>query len=215
MTPRHGMSGRTRLNWLIDATVFMTGLAAGVTGIYFLFFPVGCYQGGGNAAYGLTLVFSRGTWDDLHIWGGVFMIAAGAVHFAFHWPWVVMMVKRLWLPGAHMSRGAKINAAVDGVIGTSFLSTAASGVYLLLTSPGAGQGSLALRWGQAFLLTRAQWDLVHTWAAVLLTGAAALHFIIHWRWIEKVTRRFFRIQKGAGDGARAVVRAAAARRTGV
>lgn len=201
MTPQRGVSGRTRLNWLIDASVFAAGLAAGATGMYFLFFPAGGYQSGANTAYGLTLLFSRGTWNDLHTWGGVLMIAAGGVHFVFHWPWVAMMLKRPWIPRTHMSTGARINALVDGVIGMSFSITAVSGMVFLLASPGGVQGGIAAGRQDPFLLTRTQWDLVHTWAAVILAGAASLHFVIHWRWIEKVTKRLFPSQKGIRDHA--------------
>ena len=40
-----------------------------------------------------------------------------------------------------------------------------------------------------FLFTRTTWDLIHTWAAIVLIAAAVVHFAIHWRWIVNVTRR--------------------------
>lgn len=39
------------------------------------------------------------------------------------------------------------------------------------------------------LFSRATWDLVHTWAGVVLIAAAVIHFAIHWRWITKVTTK--------------------------
>jgi hypothetical protein len=195
MNHRNGMSGRTRMNWLIDAGVFLTGLFAGTTGMYFLFFSSGGYQGGRNATYGVTLLFARSTWDDLHTWGGVLMIAAAVAHFLYHWPWVLMMIKRMGSvvggQRTHMSTGAKVNLFVDGVIVLSFFLTAASGVYFLFAPQGGYQGGANAGWDPGFLLTRIQWDSLHTWAAVTFAVAAALHFIIHWRWVEKVTKRFF------------------------
>ena len=40
------MSMQTRKNWLIDAAVFVGGLVAALSGIYFLYLPSGGYQGG-------------------------------------------------------------------------------------------------------------------------------------------------------------------------
>jgi hypothetical protein len=39
------MSRQTRLNWLIDAAVFISGMVAALSGLYFLFVPSGGYQG--------------------------------------------------------------------------------------------------------------------------------------------------------------------------
>ena len=41
-----GISRTTRLNWILDAGVFFTALVAGFSGFYFLYVPVGGYQGG-------------------------------------------------------------------------------------------------------------------------------------------------------------------------
>ncbi len=89
------LAAQTRNNWLIDAAVFMGVLVAAITGIYFLFLPSGGYQGGRNPLYGVTILFSRNTWDDLHTWFGVLMIAAVAVHFTIHWNWVQGMTKHI------------------------------------------------------------------------------------------------------------------------
>ena len=78
------MSRQTRMNWVIDAAVFLGGIVAALSGIYFLFLPSSGYQGGRNPAYGITILFDRHSWSDLHTWGGVIMIAAIAVHFAIH-----------------------------------------------------------------------------------------------------------------------------------
>ena len=40
------LSLQTRLNWLIDASVFSGGVISGITGVYFLFLPSGGYRGG-------------------------------------------------------------------------------------------------------------------------------------------------------------------------
>lgn len=133
-----GLSRTTRLNWILDAGVFLSALVAGFSGLYFLYAPVGGYQGGKNPLYGITVLFSRSTWDDLHLWGGVAMILIVVIHLLYHWDWVVMMTKKIWNQirsgKSNMSRGAKKNLAGNLVIATSFLLNAISGVYLLLRS---------------------------------------------------------------------------------
>ena len=190
-----GLSRTTRLNWILDAGVFLSALVAGISALYFLYVPVGGYQGGKNPSYGTTILFSRSTWDDLHLWGGVAMILIVVIHLLYHWDWVVMMTKKIWNQiqsgKSNMSRGAKINLAVNLVIATSFLLTAISGVYFLFGPTGGYQGGANANWDIGFLFSRTTWDLIHTWSGVALFIAAGFHFLIHWKWIKKVTYRFF------------------------
>ena len=135
---------RGRNKWLLFAVVFLSGLVAALSGIYFLFVPSGGYQGGRNPTYGLTILFSRHTWEDLHTWGGVLMIAAAVIHFAIHWRWVKVMSKRtvkaLFSREAKLAKGPRLNVAINLVIAVSFLLTAVSGIYLLFAPSGGFQG---------------------------------------------------------------------------
>ena len=45
--------------------------------------------------YGVTILFQRGTWDDLHTWFGIAMIVAAVVHIILHWKWIVNMTRRV------------------------------------------------------------------------------------------------------------------------
>jgi len=195
MNKRIGMSMQTRKNWLIDAAVFLGGIVAALSGIYFLYLPSGGYQGGRNLLYGVTVLFERHTWEDLHVWGGVAMIAAVVVHFAIHWSWVKMMARRvvnaLRSRGSGLSRGARFNVAIDLLVAISFLVTAVTGIYFLFVPEGGYQGGSNAGWDPNLLFSRTTWDLIHTWAGVVMIVAAAVHFWIHWRWVVNVTRRFF------------------------
>lgn len=190
MSSSQSVSTPTRHNWLIDASLFLTGLVAALTGIYFLYLPLGGYMGGRNPTYGITILFARETWSDLHMWAGLLMIVAVAIHLPRHWSWVVSMTKRtvreLRGRGAPMNWNARRNLLVNLTIAVSFLVTAVSGVYFLLV-PGE-------RWAPdpMFLFSRGTWDILHTWGAVVLIVAAVLHFIIHWRWIVNVTQKIGR-----------------------
>ena len=125
------VSKQTRNNWLIDAAVFIGAVVAAITGIYFLFLPSGGYQGGRNPMYGITILFSRHTWDDLHTWFGALMIAAVVIHFAIHWNWVKGTAKRMAKSvtgkGARMNRHGYLNVAVDAAVAIGFLLAAISG----------------------------------------------------------------------------------------
>lgn len=194
MTKSRSISSQTRKNWLIDAAVFLGGLLSILTGLYFLYLPSGGYQGGRNPMYGVTFLFSRQTWSNTHTWGGVLMILAVVIHFAIHWGWVKLMSRRVARAlsgrGTKFSRGAKVNLVIDLLIGLGFLVTAVSGIYLLFLPTGY-QGGQTAAWDPYILFSRVTWDLIHTWAGVMMTVAATLHFAIHWRWVVKVTGRFF------------------------
>ena len=195
MNKRVRISMQTRMNWLIDAAVFIGGVLAALSGIYFLYLPSGGYQGGRNPMYGVTVLFERHTWSDVHMWGGVLMIAAILIHLAIHWQWVKMMgrkaVNGMLSRGTGLSKGAKFNVALDLVVAISFLVCALSGVYLLFAPSGGFQGGNNPGWDPNFLFSRTTWDLIHTWSGVVVTAAAAVHFAIHWRWVKNVTRKFF------------------------
>jgi hypothetical protein len=186
---------RGRNKWLLFAVVFLSGLVATLSGIYFLSVPSGGYQGGRNPWYGVTILFSRHTWDDLHTWGGIVMIVVAVVHFAIHWRWVKVMSKRtvkaLLSRETTLSKGSRLNVAINLVVAVSFLLTAVSGIYLLFAPSGGFQGGRNAGWDPMFLFSRTTWDLIHTWAGVVFIGAAVIHFWIHWRWIKNTTARLF------------------------
>ncbi len=188
------ISSQTRQNWIIDAILFVGVFLATLTGIYFLFLPVGGYQGGRNPYYNVTLLFGRQTWDDIHTWGGLLMILAAVVHVTLHWSWVRMMSRRVFNTmlsrGSKFSKGAKVNVLVDLLIAVGFLVTAVSAIYFLFV-PAGFQGGNNPGWDPGFLFSRSMWDLLHTWGFVAMIFGAVLHLFIHWRWIVNVSRRMW------------------------
>ena len=175
----------TQLNWWLDASVFLGAVISMITGIYFLYLPVGGYQGGRNPTYGITILFERHTWDDLHTWGGVLMIAAVALHLWIHRSWIGMMTRKAFSTvrgqGGSLSKGARVNVLVDAIIAVGFLLSAISGIFFLF-EPAEG----------VFIFTRTTWDLIHTWASIALALAAMAHIYIHWLWVTKVSAKMFR-----------------------
>jgi hypothetical protein len=160
-----------------------------LSGIYFLFFPIGGYQGGRNPAYDLVILFTRHTWDDLHTWSGVAMIMIVVIHLSLHWHWVVnmsrRMLKEIFTRSRTLNSRGRFNLGINIAIGLGFLVTALSGIYFLFVPGGRGAADPMI------LFSRQTWDILHTWGGVVLILAAVIHFAIHWNWVVKVTRGIF------------------------
>lgn len=190
-------SPQTRNNFLLDIGLLAAGLASILSGIYFLFLPVGGYQGGRNPSYGLVLLFERHTWSDLHTWASVAIIGLAALHIPIHWSWITRMARSGWktLRGrGSLSKGSQFNLGVNLLIGLSGLVCAISGLYFLfepLILPASSQD---------WLFSRLAWDLIHTWSGVAVTAAAILHFAIHWRWVVKVVGKYWRVFRESLSG---------------
>ncbi|NPV87679.1 MAG: DUF4405 domain-containing protein [Anaerolineae bacterium] len=181
---------KVRSFWWIDAALFSSAALAILSGIYFLFLPSGGYQGGRNPFYGVTIIFPRDTWDILHTWSGVIMIAIAAIHLLVHWSWVVGTIKRIIgdLSGqctCKMSSRLWSNLIIDSLTAVSFSLSAISGLYFLFFS----HSNVTL------LLSRNAWDLLHTWSSVVFIITALIHFAIHWKWIVVVTGKMLRKDK--------------------
>jgi cytochrome b subunit of formate dehydrogenase len=180
------VSKQTQRNWWINTSLFGSAIVASLSGIYFLFLPNGGFQGGRNPMYNIQILFTRPTWDDLHTWSGVIMIAAALIHLILHWRWFVSSarrtIKELTGQCSCANPRGRWNLILDLTVAISFILTALSGVYFLFVPGG--------RWvaDPLILFGRTTWDLLHTWAAVVLISSAIIHFVIHWKWVTKVTR---------------------------
>ena len=190
MINRHKISSQNRNNWFIDALLFCSGFLASISGVYFLFLPINGYQGGRNVFYGINILFTRHTWENIHEWTGIIMIFIAVIHFVFHWKWVLTMIKRLTkeILGkvSPMNHKGRSNLAINFVLAFSFLLTAISGLYFFF-SPAGSHGNVSTV--QGWIFTNATWDFIHTWASIVMLSAAVLHFAIHWRWVLKVTQK--------------------------
>jgi hypothetical protein len=103
------MFSKAKLNFVVDAIILVAFLATAVSGIALLDAPHGGYQGGRNPDFGQTvLLLGRDGWNDVHVWGGLAMMAGIVVHLALHWRWIVCTLKRLPASG---KRGAALGTA--------------------------------------------------------------------------------------------------------
>lgn len=178
------VSSQTRNNWFIVLVLTVSGLLVTFSTFYFLFLPSGGYQGGRNPMYGIVILFSRTTWDLIHTWAGVVIIAIATIHILLHWSWFIRMTKRILriLLGKceSMNASGQFNLLINGLIGISGVIAAISSLYFLFF-PGSQNSSTS------FIFSRATWDVIHTWSGVVMIAAAILHFSIHWFWVLKVT----------------------------
>lgn len=198
MSPKTNISSRTRDNWWVNLALALSGVVAAFSGIYFLFFPIGGYQGGRNPYYDIIILFSRHTWEDLHTWGGVAMIVVVAIHLPRHWDWVVNMtrrtIKELTGQGIFLNWRSRFNLIINALAAVSFTIVAITGIYLLFTP--SGRGAI----DPFILFSRTTWDLIHTWSGVVMILAAVEHFAIHWKWVVKVTRNMLGMQSVPAAG---------------
>ena len=183
------VSTRTRQNWWLGTFLLFSGIIASLSGVYFLFFVIGGYQGGRNPLYGVTFLMSRQSWDMWHTWTGSLMIMIAVIHLILHWDWVRKVVRRgfktLMTGHPKFNRQARLNILINIVIGLSFLVTAISGVYFMFFPGGPD------RFDPGLLFSRITWDMLHTWGGIIFVLAAVAHFYIHWRWGVKVSRNIF------------------------
>jgi hypothetical protein len=91
-----GMSWGGRVNLLINLVIGLSFLLTAMTGTYFLFTPTGGFQGGFTSGWDSGILFSRSTWDLVHMWSGVILIIAAMFHFVIHWRWIKNVTYRFF-----------------------------------------------------------------------------------------------------------------------
>jgi hypothetical protein len=85
---------KAKLNYLVDVVIGLAFVLSALSGIVLFFAPSG-YQGGRNPFYQQdVLLLSTHTWDTLHTWGSMAMIAGVGAHLAMHWNWMVCMTRK-------------------------------------------------------------------------------------------------------------------------
>jgi uncharacterized membrane protein len=73
---------------------------------------------------------------------------------------------------------------------TSFTVTF-SGFVLWMAFPHIGGGSRGIDNRAFWGLNNGVWTDIHDWVGVALIVVAILHIILHWKWIARMTKRYF------------------------
>ena len=187
------VSAKTSQRWWLIALLTILGMGVLASSVYFLVFPVG-YQGGRNAYYGFTFLFSRDGWDALHLWTGLGMILVVLAHIVVHWQWIKMMVVRFLKPQtcnvAKNNWRAQYNLFLNLVAGISFLLVSASGIYLMFM-PGRSNAESS----PVFIFNWYAWDVIHTWSGIVMVISVFLHFYIHWGWVVNVSKKMLKLER--------------------
>ena len=187
------VSAKTSQRWWLIALLTILGMGVLASSVYFLVFPLG-YQGGRNAYYGFTFLFSRDGWDALHLWTGLGMILVVLAHIVVHWQWIKMMVVRFLKPltcnVAKNNWRAQYNLFLNLVAGISFLLVSASGIYLMFM-PGRSNAESS----PFFIFNWYAWDVIHTWSGIVMVISVFLHFYIHWGWVVNVSKKMLKLER--------------------
>jgi cytochrome b subunit of formate dehydrogenase len=83
-------------------------------------------------------------------------------------------------------RKATLNYLIALVMALMALVQVVSGFVLWLALPHGTRGSAT------FLLSRDVWLTMHSRAAIALTVIVIVHIILHWSWIVRMTKSYFR-----------------------
>lgn len=93
------MFNKAKLNFVVDAIILVAFIAATISGLVLLTMPHGGFRGGRNPDfYQAVLFLDRSTWNDVHTWSSLGLIAGIVIHLALHWRWIVCMVRRYAMP---------------------------------------------------------------------------------------------------------------------
>lgn len=102
-----------------------------------------------------------------------------------------------------MSKKAKLNYAVDVVIGLAFILSALSGLVLFF-APSGYQGGRNPYYLQPVLFLNTQtWDVLHTWSSIAMISGVGAHLVLHWNWMVCMTQKLLAGPKPARSKAQA------------
>ncbi|MGD9779042.1 DUF4405 domain-containing protein [Methanomethylovorans sp.] len=86
----------------------------------------------------------------------------------------------------------KLNYSVDVILTLLFLIVAVTGFVMLFVMPsGVPRG----RYQEYMGITKATWTLLHNRSAIMMTVFAAIHLVLHKRWIICTTKNIFKKQE--------------------
>ena len=101
------MNAAGRWNLILNTLVGISFILTAISGVYFMFVQ--------NPRWVVDpmIIFTRYTWDMLHTWSGVVMIAAATIHLIIHWRWVVNVTRKIFktqvAPDYGVTRGPQLS----------------------------------------------------------------------------------------------------------
>ena len=187
MKTLHSLSKHTLRRWWLNALMLLVIIGLTFSSLYFLVYSGG-FQGGRNPYYNKVVLFNRPTWDSIHLWTGLAIIITLIIHILWHRDWFTNMFKRcknlLTCRVGYKNVTAWLNIFVNGMAAIAFIVAAVSGVLLFFIPGGRGTSEMVY-----FYLTKDAWKIMHNWSGSVMLLLVFVHYIIHWGWVRKVTRR--------------------------
>lgn len=101
------MSNKARVNYALDAVIAIAFIISAASGLVLWLDGPGGYRGGRNPAYREAIVgLSRATWNDLHAWVSLVMMAGIGLHLVLHWQWIWCTTRGLLSPPRRQAEDA-------------------------------------------------------------------------------------------------------------
>lgn len=183
------ISGETLKRYLVNLAMFLLLVGVTASSLYYLYVPGG-YQGGRNPRFNMRIIFERETWEGIHIWTGIMISVILFLHIFLHTQWIKsVFIKyiQIWKKSVRTSNWLRVfNVFDDGLSALFFLVCLFSGLVLLFVPGGRGTDTIEILW-----IVRENWKLIHTYSGIGMLIGVALHLLIHWNWIKKVSNKFF------------------------
>lgn len=91
---------QARLNFGLDSAQFVAFVVAGVSGLVaWLVLPDGGFRGGRNPLFNAQwLGLTRHSWNEVHLYAGLALLAILVAHVALHWRWIWHQAKSALAP---------------------------------------------------------------------------------------------------------------------
>jgi cytochrome b subunit of formate dehydrogenase len=94
-----------------------------------------------------------------------------------------------------MSKKARLNYAVDLLIGVAFILSALSGMILFF-APSGYQGGRNPYYAQPVLFLSTQtWNILHTYSSIAMISGVGAHLVLHWEWMVCMTKRLLTVKR--------------------
>lgn len=179
------ISAETRKRYLVNLMMFILFIGVAASSLYFLYVPGG-YQGGRNPRFNMRILFTRETWDAIHLWTSLMLSLILLLHIFLHTEWIkYVFVKyvQLWKTSVREGNALRIvNILDDGLSALFFVVCLLSGLVLLYVPGGRGSDAITF-----LTITRESWKVMHTWTGIGMMAGIVVHLVIHWNWIKKVS----------------------------
>lgn len=94
-----------------------------------------------------------------------------------------------------MSKKAKLNYAVDVVIGLAFIVSALSGLVLFFAPSGYQGGRNPYYLQSVLFLSTHTWNTLHTWSSIAMISGVGAHLVLHWNWMVCMTRKLLTVKR--------------------